>query len=237
MTLLAQRERNYIYLIDCTKSMIGYGGSPKIWAPTKAYLNSELGKHTPGTTLHVIPFQEKVLPSYNFDAAAFNPKKWKEIEETIDGFVKDVTGTNICDAWDATGKYIDLHKDNYIILLTDGKDTKNGMAAVAKKLSEWCGKYPNTYAFYVQLTQAAIDEGVAKVIDICNNEFVVDASKGIPVFGSLDNGLIYANTLNLDRTHNIAFSSTGQYTVQAVSTDPYFDVKVVGNKIKGGLVG
>ena len=236
MILFAQRERNYIYLIDCTKSMIGYGGSPKIWAPTKAYLNSELGKHTPGTTLHVIPFQEKVLPSYNFDAAAFNPKKWKEIEETIDGFVKDVTGTNICDAWDATGKYIDLHKDNYIILLTDGKDTKNGMAAVAKKLSEWCGKYPNTYAFYVQLTQAAIDEGVAKAIDICNNEFVVDASKGIPVFGSLDNGFIYANTLNLDRTHNIAFSSTGQYTVQAVSTDPYFDVKVVGNKIKGGIV-
>lgn len=235
-TLLAQRQRNYIYLLDCTKSMIGYGGSPNIWKPTKDYLNSELGKYTPGTTLHIIPFQGKVLPSFDFDAVNFDSKKWQEINGTIDKYVENLTGTNICDAWDATGEFIDLHKDNYIILLTDGKDTKNGMAAVAKKLSDWCGKYPNTYAFYVQLTEAAIDQNVAKVIDICNNAFVVDASKGIPVFGSLDNSLIYANTLNLDRTHKIAFSSAGQYAAQAVSTDPYFDVKVVGNKIDRGIV-
>ena len=237
MTLLAQRERNYIYLLDCTKSMIGYSGSPNIWNPTKSYLKGELDKHTPGTALHVIPFQGNVLPSINFNAEDFNAKKWKEIEEKIDGFVQNVTGTNICDAWDATGRYIDLHKDNYIILLTDGKDTKNGMAAVAKKLREWCGKYPNTYAFYVQLTEAAIDQGVAKVIDICDNEFVVDASKGIPVFGGFDNGLIiYANTLNLDKTHKIGFSSAGRYTANAVCADPYFDVKVVNGKIDGGIV-
>lgn len=217
--------------------MIGYNGSPNIWAPTKAYLKSELEKHTPGTTLHIIPFQGNVLPCINFNAEDFNAKKWKAIEEKIDGFVQNVTGTNICDAWDATSRYIDLHKDNYIILLTDGKDTKNGMAAVAKKLSEWCGKYPNTYAFYVQLTEAAIDQGVAKVINICDNEFVIDASKGIPVFGGFDKGLIiYANTLNLDKTYLLGFSSVGKYTANAVSTDPYFDVKVVNNKIEGGIV-
>lgn len=237
MTLFAQRERNYIYLLDCTKSMIGYGGSPSIFEPTKAYLKSELEKHTSGTTLHVIPFQGDVLPSISFNAEDFNAKKWKEIEEKINGYVQNVTGTNICDAWDATGGYIDLHKDNYIILLTDGKDTRNGMTAVAKKLSEWCGKYPNTYAFYVQLTEAAIDQGVAKVIDICNNEFVVDASKGIPVFGSFDNGLIiFANTLNLDKTHKLGFSSAGRYTAKAICSDPYFDVKVVDNNIEGGIV-
>ena len=74
--------------------------------------------------------------------------------------------------------------------MTDGKDNVNGMAAVAKKLNDWCGTRPNSYAFYVQLTQAAIDRSVAKVINICDNEFVVDASKGIPVFGSFDKGLI-----------------------------------------------
>lgn len=237
LTLLAQRERNYIYLLDCTKSMLGYNGSPNIWAPTKAYLKNELGKHTPGTTIHVIPFQGDVLPSIDFNAEDFNSKKWREINDKIDKYVQNVTGTNICDAWDATSKYIDLHKDNYIILLTDGKDTKNGMAAVAKKLSEWCGKYPNTYAFYVQLTEAAIDQGVAKVIDICENEFVVDASKGIPVFGGFDKGLIiYANTLNLDKIHRIGFSSSGRYAAKAICTDPYFDVKVVNNKIEGGVV-
>ena len=237
MTLLAQRERNYIYLLDCTKSMTGHGGNRDIWESTKDYLKSELGKYTHGTTLHVIPFQGKVHPSFDFDAANFDAKKWTEIEDKIDVYVNDITGTNICDSWDVTDKYIDIHKDNYIILLTDGKDNVKGMAAVAKKLSEWCGKYPNTYAFYVQLTEAAIDQEVAKVIDMCDNEFIVDASKGIPVFGGFDNGLIiYANTLNLDKTHKIGFSSTGRYAAKAVCSDPYFDVKVVNDKIDGGIV-
>lgn len=235
-TLLAQRERNYIYLLDCTKSMTGYGGNRDIWKPTKDYLNTELGKHSSGTTLHVIPFQGVVHPSFDFDAANFDAKKWKEIEDKINVYVKDITGTNICDSWDATDKYIDKHKDNYIILLTDGKDNVKGMVAVAKKLSEWCGKYPNTYAFYVQLTEAAIDHGVAKIINICDNEFIIDASKGIPVFGSLDTDIIYANTLNLKKTHLIGFSSVGKYVANAVCSNPYFDVKVVGNKIEGGNV-
>jgi len=237
LSVSAQRERNYIYLLDCTKSMIGYNGSPNIWKPTKSYLENELEKHTPSTSLHVIPFQESVLPCFNFSAEEFNGRKWKEIEGKIDEYVEKPTKTNICSAWDATDRYIDLHKDNYIILLTDGKDNVKGMAAVAKKLSDWCGKYPNTYAFYVQLTEAAIDSGVAKVIDICDNEFVIDASKGIPVFGGFDKGLvIYANTLNLDKIHNIDFSSAGNYVAKAVCNDPYFDVKVLGDKIEGGNV-
>ena len=234
VSVQAQRERNYIYLLDCTKSMTGYGGSPKIWEPTKDYLKNELGKHISGTTLHVVPFQGKVLPAFSFNA---NDCNWNKIEKELEKHVQNVTNTNICSAWDATDNYIDMHKDNYIILLTDGKDNVNGMDAVAKKLSDWCGKYPNTYAFYVQLTEAAIDQGVAKVIDICDNEFVVDASKGIPVFGSFDNGLvIYANTLNLKKTHIIGFSSVGKYSAKAVCNDPYFDVKVVENKIEGGIV-
>lgn len=237
VSVMAQRERNYIYLLDCTKSMIGFNGSPTIWVPTKNYLRSELDKHIPGTSLHVIPFQGVPLPSFNFNAEDFNNKKWNNIEETIDKYVEQVTGTNICDAWDAMDGYIDHHKDNYIILLTDGKDTKRGMEAVAKKLSDWCGKYPNTYAFYVQLTQAAIDPSVAKVINICDNEFIVDASEKIIGFGSFDNGLIiYANTLNLNKVHKIAFSAVGKYVAKAVCTDPYFDVKVIDNKIEGGVV-
>lgn len=237
MTLLAQRERNYIYLLDCTKSMIGHSGSPNIWEPTKAYLKCELGKHTLGTTLHVIPFQGKVHHSFDFDAADYNEEKWEEIEKKINVFVNEITGTNICDAWDATDTYIDPHKDNYIILLTDGKDNVKGMSAVAKKLSQWCGKYPNSYAFYVQLTEAAIDQGVAKVINLCDNEFIVDASKGIPVFGGFDKGLvIFANTLNLDKTHKLGFSSVGKYKAKTVSADPYFDVKVVDGTIEGGFV-
>lgn len=230
----AQRERNYIYLLDCTKSMMGFGGSPNIWEQTKLYLKGELAKHTPGTSLHVVPFQGNALPDFSFDASNL---EWSKIESALNKYVQNVTHTNICDAWDTTDRFIDPHKDNYIILLTDGKDNVQGMDAVAKKLSNWCGKYPNTYAFYVQLTEAAIDQKVANVINICDNEFIVDASKGIPVFGGFDKGfIIYANTLNLDKTHKISFSSVGKYAASATCQDPYFDVQIVDGKIEGGVV-
>lgn len=236
MLATAQRERNYIYLVDCTKSMTGYGGSPDIWQPTKDYLRSELRKHGAGTSLHIVPFQGRVHPAISFKA---DDQDWSAIEKCIDGYVETPTNTNICDAWDAIDGYIDRHKDNYVILLTDGKDNVKGMEAVARKLSSWCGKYPNTYAFYVQLTEAAVDRQVAEVINICDNEFVVDASKGkeVPVFGGFDKGLvIYANTLNLDRRHRLAFSAAGEYAARATCADPWFDVVLSGGKIKDGLL-
>lgn len=234
LSSMAQRERNYIYLLDCTKSMMGYNGSPNIWTQTKQYLKRELEKHTSGTSLHVVPFQGNALPAFSFDASDL---EWSNIETALDNYVQNVTHTNICDAWDTTNKFIDTHKDNYIILLTDGIDNVQGMDAVAKKLSNWCGKYPNTYAFYVQLTEAAIDQKVANVINICDNEYIVDASKGIPVFGGFDKGIIiYANTRKLDKTHKIGFSSVGKYAASAVCQDPYFDVQIDDGKIEGGAV-
>lgn len=236
VSVLAQRERNYIYLLDCTKSMTGYGGSPNIWEPTKQYLKTELGKHSQGTTFHVIPFQDNVFPAFNFKAEDF---KWKDIEKELDKIVQKITNTNICDAWDAIDQHIDSHKDNYVILLTDGKDNVKGRDALAKKLSKWCNKFTNTYAFYVQLTEAAIDEKVAKVINLCENEFVVDATKGkgIPVFGGFEKDLIiYANTLNLERIHLLGFSSVGTYSANTLCNDPYFDVKISNGKIEGGFV-
>ena len=214
--------------------MTGFNGSPNIWEPTKRYLKNELEKHEPNTNLHVIPFQGQVLPSFNFKVANL---KWKDIERQLNEHVNKVTNTNICDAWDAIDSYVDHHKDNYIILLTDGQDNVKGRDVLAKKLSDWCGKHPNTYAFYVQLTEAAIDEKVAKVINICDNEFIVDARKGIPVFGSFEKDLvIYANTLNLKKVHHVGFSSVGRYSAKAICNDPHFDVRIVGNKIEKGEV-
>lgn len=218
--------------------MRGYKGSPDIWDKTKDYLKKDLGVHAPGTSLHVIPFQGKAYPSFKFKAEDYNLKQWKKIEEFIDEKSNIVTGTNICDAWDAIDGFIDLHKDNYIILLTDGHDTENGgMDAVAKKLKNWCGKYPNTYAFYVLLTKAAVDKQVLDIINICDNLFQVDATEGIPVFGGFDNDIIiYANTLNLKKIHNLRFSAAGEYNAKAVCEDPYFSVKVPNGKIKNGIV-
>lgn len=233
-TAMAQRERNYIYLLDCTKSMTGFNGAPDIWERTKTYLRNDLAKHTAETAIHVVPFQDKVLPSFSFKAKDL---KWDDINDALNDHVQKVTNTNICDAWDAIGTHIDVHKDNYVILLTDGKDNVKGMDALVQKLRNWCGKYPNTYAFYVLLTENAMDPKVANAISLCDNEFTVDARKGIPVFGSFDSGItLYANTLNLKRTHNLDFSAAGVYEAKAVCNDPYFSVNIAGGKINNGNV-
>lgn len=230
----AQRQRNYIYVLDCTKSMSGYKGAPNIWKSTKDYLNSDIVRQTPETSIHVIPFQGKNLPSYDFMASEFN---WGDMEKTLDSYMNNVTGTNICDAWDMSTRYIDGNKDNYIYLLTDGVDNVKGSAALARKLSDFCGKYKNTRAFYVVLTRNAIDPRIRGVVDVCSNEQFVDASQKLDPFGCFDeDAVIYANTLKLEKIHNVSFSAAGVFPASAVCNDPYFAVSIVGGKIKDGRV-
>ena len=56
VTVKAQRERNYIYLFDCTQSMEGYGGQPDIWSQTKQWLWDDIGQLKDGQ-ITIIPFQ------------------------------------------------------------------------------------------------------------------------------------------------------------------------------------
>lgn len=231
---MAQRERNYIYLLDCTKSMIGYNGSPDIWESTKGYLRTDIERQTAGTMVHVVPFQGSTLPAYNFLAQNFN---WSPMEKELDNIVQNVTRTNICDAWDAAAMYIDKNKDNYIYLLTDGVDNVKGTSELAKRLESFCGKYRNTRAFYVVLTKNAIDTRIKEIVDNCPEEMFVDASKKLDPFGSFDEDVtIYANTLNLPKTHKVLFSAAGEFPASAVCDDPYFSVAIEGDKIRNGIV-
>ena len=149
LNLYAQRERNYIYLFDCTQSMSGYGGSPDIWEQTKQYLKSDIEILSENSTVNIVPFQGKAYDVIRFER---NEYKWNKINKVLDTYIQNVTNTNICSAWDSGVKLIDENKDNYLFLLTDGADNSNGskeqsLEAVCKRIKEWCGKYKNSYAF------------------------------------------------------------------------------------------
>ena len=230
----AQRERNYIYLLDCTKSMSGYNNSPDIWAPTKNYLKTDIERQIKGTTVHVVPFQGSCQTVRSFHAEDFN---WKSMEKELDGYQENITNTNICDAWDEGLKHIDQNKDNYIYLLTDGVDNCKGTAALAQKLAQFCGKYRNTYAFYVTLTEKAIDPKVKEVVDNCPEEWFCELDgTTIPPIGCFIDTIIYSNTLKLDKAHKLLFSTVGEFSASAVCGNPYFSVSIVGGKIKDGTM-
>lgn len=57
------RQRNTIFVLDCTRSMAGYDGAPNIWGQTKDAIKKELtkeSKESPDAKVTIIPFQDKV---------------------------------------------------------------------------------------------------------------------------------------------------------------------------------
>lgn len=232
--VFAQRSRNYIYLFDCTKSMTGFNGTPNIWEKAKEYVRTDIERYMPGTSIHVLPFQNQPLNPHSFSCENFD---WSKIENDLDEYVNNVTRTNICGALNRSESFIDPNKDNYIYLLTDGEDNEQGISVLAQKLQNFCGKHKNTRLFYIVLTQNAINPTIQKVVDACSTEFFVDVTKKMNPFGSFDEGTtIYANTLKLDKVHKIPFSAAGKFSAKTSCTDPNFSVTIEDEGIKDGVL-
>lgn len=221
-TSFGQRERNYIYLFDCTQSMNGYNNSPDIWEQTKSWLWDDIGQLKDGH-VSVIPFQGKVYTPIRFDRADY---KKGNIEKSLNDYIKNVTNTNICAAWDAGIKELDLHKDNYLYVLTDGLDNASGMSALCKRIREWCGQYKNSYVFYVMLTKFAKDKSLIDAINSCNTVFLIDGDgKHLPPFGAFSGNEITVNTQDyLPQT--LGFSAAGTFQVSMECADNLFEVSV-----------
>ena len=223
----AQRERNYIYLFDCTQSMIN---QTNIWEPTKNYLKEDIEDLAGNSSVSIVPFQTVVHPIMQFESKDFN---WSKINSQFNEYIKDVTNTNICAAWDEGMKCQNPNKDNYLFILTDGNDNVKGMDALCARIEKWCGQNKNSFVFYVMLTDKARNQKLEKTINSCPSAFLIDVNAGhIPPFGAFDQEQIRVNTLDL-KAKKISFSAAGEYEAVVSCKDPYFDVKLLG-KIKDG---
>lgn len=228
--LYCQRERNYIYLFDCTQSMKTV---VDIWEPTKKYLKEDIEKLSLSSTVSIIPFQGITHPTIQFERESFN---WSKIEEKLNKYIEKITNTNICSAWDEGVKCIDMNKDNYLFILTDGEDNVNGTQALCKRISEWCGKYKNSYLFYVMLTEKARESqrDLAEAIGLCNTIQLIDSKGHIRPFGVFEEETITTNTLDIEKQIKIPFSTVGKYTASINSVDSIFDVALVNDVISDG---
>lgn len=233
----AQKERHYIYLFDCTKSMVGYKGSPEVMPQTLSFLRRSIGSLPNGTKVSVVPFQDKVLKTYSCYKEDFD---FNEYSDYVANVVEQITNTNICDPWKKGESLIDKDKDNYLILLTDGGDNVNGISALVDLLRDFCGKYKNTRGFYVKLTTDAIDlskPGARDLLDVlerCPWLYSVDATKGISTFFSVDLANASTNTLMLNKPLTAKSSAMEKIKLHAECNDPYFDVNVENDESDGG---
>ncbi len=240
------RQRNIIYVLDCTGSMGGYNGAPNIWAPTKQFLKSELvkeAKENNGSRVTILPFQQKVLQPINVDLT--NKEAWPEIENTLDVYLAQLTATNICDSWLEGEKYIDESCDNYLVLMTDGHDNIGGSANESKRidllgqiLKNFCGKYKNTKGFYVELTKAAaLPQVIELSIQNCDDLYKIDASEGIPTFGCISDNQINVNTRDLPKDVVLGFSNSGTFASKLIEEgNELVNLSLKDDKISKGKI-
>ncbi len=232
LQLLAQRERNYIYILDCSQSMLTdykVGGRP-LWDATLDYLKSDIDRQIPSSTINIVPFQGKV---YDVTSCKKQDFDWTKFYNQVKDYPQTRTGTNICAAWDKALTYQDPNKDNYLILLTDGEDNHQGVDAVCKRIREWCEKIRYTYGYYVMLSNDAMNPKIVAEVERCKNMFLVNANDGIKPFGSVEKTDLVFNTLE-PKDITIPFSAAGKFKAHIENSDPDFDVQLLENTIRDG---
>lgn len=227
----AQRQRNYIYLFDCTQSMQELG----IWEPAKTALQRTVDVQLPQPEAQfaVIPFQGKTHPTITFDADTYGRRR-EDMIKALDGYITQRTNTNIVDALQAGFDRCEPQMDNRVYLLTDGTDNVKKTPAVVALINKWCASHTNTRLFYVTLDEKAVDPDIRAAIDACGDAFMVNCHGAvIPQIADITPSEIYANTLELDATHRIAFSEPGRYALSLRCSDPFFMPEIEGGCAEG----
>lgn len=233
--LMAQREKNNIFVFDCTGSM----KTNQLWEPAKKALEETIKNQSaiPGTQFIVIPFGTEPDSPIVFNN--YDQKQNKEILEILE---KDIKGpmrmhTNISAALMAGFNNVNPNKDNNIFLLTDGEpDGEDTSEKVAETINKWCGNHKNSKLYYVTLNHR-VNEIIKRAVEACQDAYVVEIiNKTIPSFVDIEPGLIYTNLEELSVNPVIDFNMPGTHNVRVISSDPLFNVKAKDGVAKDGKI-
>lgn len=154
----AQRERNYIYMVEATPSMLHPDNLGK---NTRRWLYNEVKALQEGTVT-LIPYQSEPQKPITFDVNGAT-------DNQIDGYLGKAGKTiwklmqndgkaNLYAALKDAVKHIDNKKDNFIYILSNSTDLENE-EAVCRFIRNWCTMKPdNVYIFYIMLTRNAYSQ-------------------------------------------------------------------------------
>ncbi len=231
-TVHAQRERNNIFLFDCTRSMKEAG----LWAPALKALDATVATQSliPDSKFIIIPFGDGQYGRHEFQNGEY-PSRESAIKKEFENVMAQAGNTHISPVLQEAFDLCDPARENKIYLLTDGKpNNTDSPAKVASLIAGWCGRHRNTRLFYVALNDKAVDPLIEQAIDNCPDAYIVKcAGNVIPQVEDLASTTINANINELDKAYILAFSSPGSYPVTISCDDPLFSVEAVDGKIEG----
>jgi len=185
-TSLAQdrfKKKKYIFELDITKSMCGYGGAPAIFEQVINQLCAAIENINDANSEIVIStFQDKIVNTWSVKDASSDSKKvliknLKDIKcENL-----AITSTNTYVAWADAKRNLDASKINIVFILTDGQhnSSTNSKTEMLNMISNWDNNTEEAYAILVQLTSSAIDNDVRQRVESTNNVQII---QGIEFF-------------------------------------------------------
>lgn len=232
--VMAQREKNHIFLFDCTGSMHKGG----LWETAQSALDKNISLRASilGSGFTVIPFGDSPYEVITFSNQEYAGKHG-DITEAFATYIKQARFTNISDVLRAGFAKANPNKENEIYLFTDGMPNGgDSPEKVAKTIAEWCGHHKNAKLYYVALTKGVINPVIKQAIDACADASIVQCENGIVPVITRINEDVSTNLEELDKELGLSFSVPGDYPLAAQCSDPNFAVSIVGNKASGGKV-
>lgn len=227
----SQRQRNYIYVFDCTKSLIKNG----IWQKDKDFMLNDIQQLDSKSNVTIVLFHQGVASPIRFKASDFDRQK---VEKVCDEMIEESTNTGICNAWDKSLAFLDSKRNNYLYLFTDGKENVNAgrTDAVCQRIREWCNLSLNNYAFFVTLPSKELDNSpevqkLKAATRSCDRTFYISSRFG--AFGAFDKTDFTLNSHYL-KPLKVGFSDFGTFKASVLCNDPYFKVSLKDGVIKGG---
>lgn len=230
-----QREKNNIYLFDCTGSM----KSNRLWEPAKTALDATISTQTSvtGSQFCVIPFGDTPYRYISFGSNQYADEK-SVIDDALDKHISEAKYTRISGVLKAGFSKIDPNRENRIYLLTDGMPNGgDSPQKVADVISQWCANHRNCRLFYVALTNGVINPVIRKAIDDCRDAFVVQCEdKVIPQIADISACDLYTSLEELGNARELIFSMPGKYGIRAEAADSLFEVRIQNNSADGGRI-
>lgn len=176
------KETKYIYALDITLSMWGFGDNPDIFNEVRDELISSINSiDSPKSEIVIYTFQDDIIDTWSVEA---NNEGKKFLTEKLNEISKESVprqNTNIYKAWSIGKSHVDASKINVFFLLTDGSHTvkhtpKSKLYNVVK---DWNTGHNDIYSFgfLVELTEKAKDNQLRSVIENTDNTQVISGIK------------------------------------------------------------
>jgi len=233
--VFAAKEKQNIYLFDCTRSM----ERSDIWAPAKTALQQSVGRQSSDSEAEfiLIPFGNSPYRQVSFNGAEGQSHNWEKTFKDFDGYMNSASYTHITDVLKAGFAASNPNKDTDIFLLTDG-DPNSGdtPAKVAAEITRWCGSHRNARLFYVLLKGASINPEIKQAVDQCDDAWLVDCTDGLISVPMPIGNEVYASLLELSKSTPLLIDDPSEVQLRTECHDPYFNVEVSGGKSIGGVI-